>query len=264
MELEAEQERQRVAHRLAELEAERERERAEEERLVLEAQEEQRRAEERLQELKREQEHHRAEQKRLELEAKKELELAEERIKELSFFDQDIEETLEPHPPEPEILDLTAGADDEIPNPFDPVETAHAETQVPHFHEQPGINLRVPAIVGGVFAMLAVAVWVSMTMFTTPTASHPSPQQAALPIVEQPRSQPSEIMPVAETEMPAIETQHSEAAVDPDPEIPTDEESAQPKRLQTAAVQGRQRRPASGKTTPAKPKVTVDDLINDN
>ena len=44
-ELEAEQERQRVALRLADLEAERAKERAEEERLELEAQEEQRRAE---------------------------------------------------------------------------------------------------------------------------------------------------------------------------------------------------------------------------
>ena len=265
MELEAAQERQRVTQRLAELEAERERERAEEERLVLEAQEEQRRAEERLQELKREQERHRAEQKRLELEAKKELELAEERIKELSGFDLDLETTLEPQTDEPALLDLTGLSADEPRSPFDADEPGAVETQVPHFHEQPGINLRIPAIVGGATAMLAIAVWVSMTMFATSTSSHPSAQQAALPVVEQPRSQPIEAAPVIQTEVPAPETQASvETPRIPDEPVSTDDEPAQQKRLQTAAVQSRPRRPAAEKPSPAKPKVTVDDLINDN
>ena len=113
--------------------------------------------------------------------------------------------------------------------------------------------------------MLGIAVWVSMTMFTTPTSSQSSPQQAAIPALEQPQSPPSESAPLIQTEQPATETL-SVGGIAQSPEVPAaaEDQPAPRKGLQTAAIQARPKRAASDKTAPAKPKVTVDDLINDN
>jgi hypothetical protein len=235
-----ERERQRVALRLAELEAQREQERAEEERLAQEAEAEKRRAEERLQELKLKQEQHRAEQKRIEEEARKEIELAEERIKELSFSDLKIDD----------IFD-----DDDL--------------AVPQFGEQPGFNWRMPAMIGGLAIVLAGGVggWIFMSADLNAPSS--VTQRSVMSSLEQPRQQVTDT-PAATQDAPAASDLPQTPPADPGASEAVTSDGTQSlserqKRPQTAAIQEKPKKPAAEKPTPpAKKKVTVDDLINDN
>jgi serine/threonine protein kinase len=256
-EREAEEERRRVAQRLADLEAARERERAEEERLEKEAEQERLRAEERVQSLKLEQERHRAEQRRIELEARTELERAEQKIKTLSGTEMPFA--------------TEDNGDLETAFSVPAVETAaerhspYDEAAVPQFHEQPGFNWRMPVIVGAVALIVAgaVGVW----QFLPANAPAPPSRQAevrsapieeapaAVPVPEQAAEQPVSVAPLAadnETQ-PAGETIAAEGQ-------PTQERQ---RRTQSAAAL-QSKKPAAEKPAPAKKKVTVDDLINDN
>jgi len=256
-EREAEAERQRVAARLAELEAKREEERAEAERLEREADAERHRAEEKLQELKLKQEQHRAEQKRIELEAQKEIELAEERIKRLSLHDVKIEQISE--------------QDLEIEQMFEQEQMfGQEEVFIPQFQEQPGFNWRMPAIIGGIAVAIAASAGGWLYFSETANAPAEQAQQIVVPAAPQPQQQVPETAPEQVQEVPVAAEQPQTPVTDhvASETVTTDEPQPgadKPIRLQTAAVIERPKKPAPEKpAAPAKKKVTVDDLINDN
>ncbi|MEO7540002.1 MAG: protein kinase [Pyrinomonadaceae bacterium] len=261
MEHEAEEERRRVAQRLSDLEAESARERSEEDRLEREAESERLRAEERLRELKIEQERNRAEQKRIEQEARLELERAEERIKTLSGSVKlsDLQQEVELGGDVESVFSVPTGE-----AAWDSARLDN-EADVLNYNEQPGFNWRMPAIVGAV--ALSIAAGAAAWQFTSSVTPSPAPQQVQVPAVQ------VEHPPVATTtnDPSAPDLSANTPAQPADSAIPTSEEPAtdgtqstapQQRRPQSAALQ--QKRPATEKTAPAKKKVTVDDLINDN
>lgn len=284
LEQEAENERLRVAQKLAELDTERSREFAEEERLEKEAADERSRAEERLQGLQAEQERRRSEQNRIEDEAKAELERAERRIRDLSGHGLDISEDGEDHA----LLELEPGqpvlvpADDELELLDTVSEPAINTAAVSHAAENHALSQReydrtydsvltgmrepqkrswrLPAIaVTVVVLMIAFAgAWFLMSSNSKdikPTAAFEKQAVSTDRVVQPPASVEPDAQP-APAPVGAV-------ATTPDETVRMSDEA---RKDPAAAVHDKTKKPAAvpAKTPPAKKKVTVDDLINDN
>ncbi|MEO6656299.1 MAG: protein kinase [Pyrinomonadaceae bacterium] len=299
LEKEAEQERLRAAQKLAELEAEKERRRAEDERLEHEAEAERTRAEERLKELLSEQEHYRAEQKRIEAEAQKERELAEQRLKELSDLKPDVETPpngidqkeegskisvleddqflleLEPHPQVSEFSFAALDSRDEAS--FTEVNTAPKigayaiaggesmsinvdDTEIEEVSSSHAFSKYLPIIAGSTVLLLIILVAAWKLMLSEPVedqTSAPAKQNTMPPVQE---GQP----PYADAPAVATQEKPSSASIT-SADDPTDTNDST-KQLQLNATPAKQKKnvAVASKTPPAKKKVTVDDLINDN